>query len=207
MPLFVVFEGGEGSGKSTQARALYRQLRRIGVASTLTRDPGGTALGRKTERLLKQSPGLSPATELLLFAASRSLLTASVIRPALLAGMAVVCDRYSPSTTAYQGYGRGLDLKVVAEVNNLATGGLQPDVTVLLDIPPEQGLARKASAAADRFQGEDTAFHQRVREGYLAMAAAETQRWLVLDATLPRPTLSTAVWHRVSRLLGQEGRR
>lgn len=204
--LFVVFEGGEGSGKSTQARALYRRLQRLGLSSVFTCDPGGTALGRRTERWLKQSPAVPPSTELLLFAASRSLLTTSVIQPALHAGMAAVCDRYSPSTMAYQGYGRGLDLKLVEEVNHLATGGLQPDLAVFLDIPPEQGLARKGNRTADRFHQEDLDFHRRVREGYLKIVAAEPQRWLVLDATLPRSALAAAVWRRVSAVLARVDR-
>ena len=155
------------------------------------------------ERWLKQSPDVLPHNELMLFGASRSLLTERVIRPALLAGMVVVCDRYAPSSIAYQGYGRSLDLKIVESVNQLATKGIRPDIVFFLDLPPAKGLSRKDCALADRFQEEDLAFHNRVRRGYLAMAAADPATWTVLDATLPPRTLSRMVWKQVQHLLEQ----
>ncbi|MBI2853393.1 MAG: dTMP kinase [Chloroflexi bacterium] len=198
---FIVFEGGDGSGKTTQARLLFRRLQRTGIPSIFTRDPGGTDLGRQIERWLKRSNDVMPRNELLLFAASRSLLTDRVIRPALYSGKVVVCDRYAPSSTAYQGYGRTIDLELVETINQSATGGLRPDLVLLFDIQPEEGLARKGSGVADRFQEEGIAFHNRVRVGYLRMAAAAPERWTVLDATLPRSTLSASVWDRVSGML------
>ena len=200
-PLFIVFEGGEGSGKSTQARALYRRLCRQGVASLLTRDPGGTELGKKAERWLKRSQDVPPQTELLLFTAARSLLTADVIRPALEAGTTVISDRYAPSSVAYQGYGRGINLSTVAEANRLATGGLHPDLVILLDVPPEKGLGRKSRGAWDRFHEENLAFHRKVRQGYLEMARAEPYCWMVVDATLPRPVTFATLWMRVAPII------
>lgn len=200
--LFVVFEGGEGGGKSTQAALLARRLRRAGWPCTLTRDPGGTPLGRKVERWVKRARGdVPPATELLLFAAARSALTADIIQPALNRGSVVISDRYAASSVAYQGYGRGLDLETVDGVNRLATRFLQPDLVVLLDISPEDGLPRKKGASFDRFQSEDLAFHNRVRQGYLRLAAADPRRWLVLDATLLKKELSASIWRHVSRRL------
>jgi dTMP kinase len=195
--VFIVFEGGEGSGKSTQARALHRRLLRLKIATTLTQDPGGTAIGGRIERWLKEASDIPVQAELLLFTAARALLTEEVIMPALEAGIVVICDRYGPSTIAYQGYGRMLDLDTVSAVNRLASGGLQPDIAFLLDIPPEEGLARKKSWAADRFQQEPLDFHRRVREGYLKAATDDPHHWLVLDGSLPRRLLESLVWDRV----------
>ncbi len=203
MSLFIVFEGGEGSGKSTQAGALYKRLVKLAIPATLTREPGGTPLGNRLARWLKrtQDEDISPLTELLLFNASRRQLVEGVIEPGMKEGETVICDRYTDSTTAYQGYGRGLDLNMVRTINDAATRGLKPDLVVLLDIPAEKGLARKEARKHDRFEQEDIAFHQRVREGYLELAASEPQRWLVVDATLPRVKIGKIIWERVRRLL------
>lgn len=201
MSLFVVLEGGEGCGKSTQARALYRRLSRLGIPTVKTHEPGGTPLGSRIRRRLKWGQGVAPSTELLLFAASRAHLVAEVIRPSLEQGGVVICDRYAASTTAYQGYGRGLDLNVIEVINSTATRGLRPDLTVLLDVPVEQGLSRKGSAGGDRFEQEEIAFHRRVREGYLKMAADDPQRWLIIDATQPPKQVENILWERVSQLL------
>ena len=203
MSLFIVFEGGEGSGKSTQAGALYKRLVKLAIPATLTREPGGTPLGNRLARWLKrtQDEDISPLTELLLFNASRRQLVEGVIEPGMKEGETVICDRYTDSTTAYQGYGRGLDLNMVRTINDAATRGLKPDLVVLLDIPAEKGLARKEARKHDRFEQEDAAFHQRVREGYLELAASEPQRWLVVDATLPRVKIGKIIWERVRRLL------
>ncbi|MCX6000254.1 MAG: dTMP kinase [Chloroflexi bacterium] len=207
MALFVSFEGGEGSGKSTQAGALLGRLARAGVPAVLSREPGGTPLGQRIRYLLKRSGDaeISPLAELFLVAASRAQLVANVIGPNLEKGTVVVCDRFVDSTAAYQGYGRGISLDFIQAVNGAATNGVLPDLVILLDLPVEVGLARKKAAPPDRFESEGTAFHQRVREGYLSMAAADPQRWLVIDATLPRDSIQGVVWERVGLLLQRPG--
>jgi len=202
MALFITFEGGEGCGKSSQARALYRRLSRLAIPVVLTHEPGGTPLGQKIGRWLKwERADISPLTELLLFNASRAQLVAKVIQPNLKSGKTVICDRYADSTTAYQSYGRGLDLEIVKAINNAAIQGLEPDLTVLLDIPAESGLARKRARKQDRFEREDTAFHQRVRNGYLKIAANDPKRWLVVDASQSKRKIEQIIWQRVNQLL------
>jgi len=207
MSLFITFEGGEGCGKSVQARALFEHLREMGVSALLTHEPGGTPLGERITRTLKWThhTAISPLTELLLFNASRSQLVAEVIKPALQEGKVVVCDRYADSTTAYQSYGRGLDIKLVKAINNAGTQGFMPDLTVLLDIPPETGLARKSRRKPDRFEQETLDFHRRVRHGYLVLAATGPRRWLVIDATQSRAQIRHIIWKRVARLLPRQG--
>jgi dTMP kinase len=199
LSLFVTFEGGEGSGKSTQARVLYRRLLKLGIPALLTHEPGGTPLGKQLRRWLKGEGEIDPQTELLLFNASRAHLVSQVIRPALEKGTVVICDRFADSTTVYQGYGRGLDFALIEAVNNIATHGLHPDLTVLLDVTVEQGLDRKS--LRDRFEREETAFHQRVRQGYLEMAKREPGRWLVIDASLPRKEITRLIWERMEPIL------
>ncbi|HEY83403.1 MAG TPA: dTMP kinase [Dehalococcoidia bacterium] len=203
MALFITFEGGEGSGKSLQARVLYRRLSRLGIPALLTHEPGATSLGRKVARWLKwgRDMEISAIAELLLFNVSRAQLVTEVIRPGLKEGRVVICDRYADSTTAYQSYGRGLDLTTVRVINGLAVQGVSPDLTVLLDIPVEVGLARKRARQPDRFEREDTSFHQRVREGYLELAAQDEERWLVVDATQPKEKIAQIIWQKVSELL------
>ena len=207
MALFITFEGGEGSGKSVQAKALYRRLSKLAIPALLTHEPGGTSLGKKLARCLKwaQNTDMSPLTELLLFNASRAQLIDEVILPNLAKGKTVICDRYADSTTAYQGYGRGLDLAMVTAINNTATQGLKPDLTVLLDIPAEEGLARKSTKRQDRFEQEEVAFHQRVREGYLKMAANNPERWLVVNASKNKEEIAQIIWQRVRQLLPSRG--
>ena len=202
MALFITFEGSEGCGKSTQAKALYSKLYQQGIPAILTHEPGGTVLGSEIRRTLKRKRGcpVSPEAELFLFAASRAQLIAEVIRPALQEGKIVICDRFSYSTSAYQGCGRGLSLPTVEMVNSLATQNLKPDIVILLDLLPEQGLVRKQNLK-DRFELEDLSFHRRVREGYLKMAAADPNRWLVIDASLPKRKISEIVWEKVGQLL------
>ena len=181
--LFITFEGGEGSGKSTQSEILARAMNDAGRTVLRIREPGGTELGESLrDLLLHRHAGISPEAELLLFLAARAELVRSVIRPALDAGTVVICDRFADSTFAYQGYGRGLDLKRLRALNDWATGGLVPDLTVLLDVPVEAGLKRK-HGELDVFQLEDVEFHRRVRDGYLALSGAEPKRWLVADGT------------------------
>jgi dTMP kinase len=205
MAIFITFEGGEGSGKSIQAKALFRRLSDLAVPVLLTHEPGGTPFGEKLGHWLKwaRDAYISPLTELMLFNASRAQLVAEVIQPNLKSGKAVISDRYSDSTTVYQGYGRELDLAMVKATNKAATQGLKPDLTILLDIPVEEGLARKMARKQDRFEQETAIFHQRVREGYLELAAAEPRRWLVVDATRSKQQIADIIWQRVSRLLSK----
>jgi dTMP kinase len=200
--LFITFEGGEGCGKSTHSKLLLRKLEQQNITAILTHEPGGTALGNELRKALKRKRGspISPQAELFLVAASRAQLVAEAIRPALEAGKVVICDRFTHSTMVYQGYGRGLDFTAIKMVNNMATTHLNPDLIILLDISPEQGLARKRSLK-DRFELEDLSFHRRVREGYLKLAEAEPDRWLIIDASLPKGKVARIIWDRVSRLL------
>ena len=206
MSLFITFEGGEGCGKSVQARALYRKLSELAIPVVLTHEPGVTSLGKKLGRWLKWAEGtdISPLTELLLFNASRTELVAKLIKPNLKNGKVVICDRYADSTTAYQGYGRGLDLEVVKAINSAATQGLKPELTILLDISAEEGLARKGAERQDRFEREDITFHQRIREGYLKLAGDEPERWLVIDASQSKEKVAEIIWQRVSQLLPRQ---
>jgi dTMP kinase len=200
--LFITFEGGEGCGKSTHSRLLLKKLEQHNIPVVLTHEPGGTALGDELRKALKKKRGssISPQAELFLVAASRAQLVSEVIRPALQEGKVVICDRFTYSTMVYQGYGRGLDFTAIKMVNNMATMHLNPDLVILLDIPPEQGLARKHSLK-DRFELEDLSFHRRVREGYTRMAAAEPDQWLVIDASLPKEKVAGIIWDRVNQLL------
>ena len=203
MSPFITFEGEEGSGKSYQAEELYNWLTKQEIRAILTHEPGGTELGEKISDLLKwaQETDMSPMTELLLFNASRAQHVKEVIQPALNEGKVVICDRFDDSTTAYQSFGRGLDLEMVKKINNTATGGLRPDLTVLLDISIEDGLARKSGEKLDRFENEDLEFHKKVREGYLKLATAEPERWLVVDAIQSLESISNIIYERVQSLL------
>ncbi len=177
---FIVLEGGEGVGKSTQAVALARSL-----GAVLTREPGGTGLGEALRDVLLRSSGPAPVAraETLLMLAARAQHVAEVIEPALARGQDVVCDRYSGSTLAYQGYGRGLDLGELRHLDRWASGGRAPDLVVLLDIPAEQARRRRAGTAPDRIEGEGDEFLQRVQAGFRALAAASPERWKVVDAS------------------------
>jgi len=192
----ITFEGGEGSGKSTQLSLLAERLRAAGVAVRALREPGGTAVGEAVRAILldPEHESLHRSTELLLYEAARAQLVADIVRPALAAGEVVLCDRFYDSTTAYQGYGRELALETVQVLNHLATDGLRPDRTLLLDVPPLVGLnryegekkgmpERQMSFFSDRMERQDIAFHERVRTGFLAIAAAEPDRIRVVDAS------------------------
>lgn len=202
MGLFIVFEGCEGCGKSTQARTLYRRLCSQEIPAVLAFEPGGTVLGNRIRRILKNrgSTLICSETELFLFAASRIQLITEVIRPALQKGKVVICDRFSPSTLAYQGYGRKLPLSTVELINNLAVKNITPDINILLDIPPEEGLARRFDSR-DSFESMDLQFHHRVREGYLKMASVDPDRWEVIDASLPRKQITNLIWDKIHDLL------
>ncbi|MBM3493095.1 MAG: dTMP kinase [Armatimonadetes bacterium] len=180
--LFVTFEGVEGSGKTTQARLLAESLLGGGTQAVLLREPGGTPLAEEVRRiLLHEAASMCPEAEVLLFLASRAQNTAERIRPALAEGQVVVCDRYSDSTIAYQGYARGGDLAGIRAMITYATGGLEPDVTLLLDLGVEVGLSRQTTR--NRMELEPEAFHRRVRDGYLAEARRDPERIRVLDAS------------------------
>jgi dTMP kinase len=205
--LFITFEGGEGSGKSTQAERLAQRLRDHGYAVLKTYEPGGTTLGDELRELLKKHRHvqLAPESELLLFAAARSQLTREAIRPALQKGTVVICDRYMDSTTAYQGYGRQLPFETVEAINEVATDGLRPDLVVLLDMRPDESLKRKRQPR-DRIEIENAAFHRRVRDGYRELARRDPQRWLVLDAATLPDEVEQEVWARVKPLLPEPPR-
>jgi dTMP kinase len=205
LSLFITFEGGEGCGKSTQAKALYQKLQQENLPAVLIHEPGGTTLGEEIRKTLKRKTEIiHPKTELLLFAASRSQLVAEIIQPALKEEKIVICDRFSHSTIAYQGYGRKLDLATVKMVNNLATHGIKPDIVIFLDLLPEEGLARRGKLL-DRFELQELSFHHQVRQGYLKMAADEPDRWLVVDATLPKKKISEIIWGKVNHSLVGKG--
>ena len=202
--LFVTFVGGEGSGKSTQMARLAERLRRAGLDPLVVREPGGTRLAEAIRGLLLD-PGtpVGALSEALLMVAARADLVASRLRPALDAGRVVLCDRYTDSTLAYQGGGRGIDPALLASWNRAATGGLVPDLTLLFDLDPELGLARRAAAhgSANRIDLESEAFHARVRERYLQLARAEGSRFTVLDADRPPDELAERVWSAVASRL------
>ena len=201
MGAFIVLEGGDGSGKGTQARILRSRLSREGYPVVATHEPGGTRLGEATRRWLKNRSDLSPLTELLLFEAARAQLVEKVILPALNSQQTVICDRFYASTVAYQGYGRGLDLELIQRLNQAAAHGVRPDLTILLDVPVETGLERKKGGVWDSFEFEAVDFHKRVRAGYLAQASEDADRWPVLDGTQDRRALAAQIWERVQLLL------
>ena len=185
---FITIEGPDGGGKTTQADHLAAHLRDLGRPVHVTREPGGTWLGERIRVLLLERTGSTaptdPLADALLFNAARRQLVREVIRPELAAGTTVICARFTDSTLAYQGFGAGVDIDLLRRMNDAATDGLRPDLTVLLDVQVEAGLARKAPGDVTRFEAEyDLGFHRRVREGFLAIAAAESDRIAVVDAT------------------------
>jgi dTMP kinase len=203
----ITLESPEGAGKTTQARLLAERLRASGLDVLLTREPGGTELGERVRALVLPASGLpiTPRAETLLYCVARAQIVEEVLRPALAVGRTVILDRYADSTLAYQGYGRGLDPAALRTVLDFATGGLWPDLTILLDIPVEEGLRRKhrqaAGGAADelnRFETEALAFHERVRQAYLTLAAAEPARWRIVDASGTVEEVAEDVWRAVS---------
>ncbi|NQW22427.1 MAG: dTMP kinase [SAR202 cluster bacterium] len=201
MACFIVFEGGDGSGKSTQARSLLRRLRRRGIKAMRTHEPGGTLLGQSLRNLLKSGEPMTPISELMLFEAARAQLVQQVIKPFLDQGGVVIADRFTSSTVAYQGYGRGLDRELIERLNREATGGLEPDLTVLLDLPVETALARKGGKQADTFDDAPVDFHRKIRRGYSALAASDPEGWLILDGQRPQEELSREIWSKVQTIL------
>lgn len=183
--LFIALEGVEGAGKSTQVRLLENWLRSRGLDPVITREPGGTHVGEQARAILLESEHVSPETELLLMLAARSALVAEVVRPALEARRIVVTDRFSLSTLAYQSHGRGLPLDAVEAMNRFATGGLEPDVTLLLDVDPSVGMARRRGGGRDRIERAGEAFHERVAEAYRLLAGQEERIERVDGAASP----------------------
>ena len=201
--LFITFEGGEGCGKSTQIAALKARLEDMGKTVVQTREPGGTALGESVRNLLQYDDagqGMSPEAELLLFAASRAQHVRELIVPAIAEGQIVLCDRFLDSTTVYQGVARAIDSKKVDTVNQFAIGDTMPDLTILIDLPPEIGLARvhaRSDGQLDRMEKEAIEFFQAVRQGYLDLAKSEPKRFLVLDGSQSVEELETQIWQKV----------
>ncbi|VTR75283.1 Thymidylate kinase [Cellulomonas hominis] len=202
--LFVSFEGGDGSGKSTQSRLLGEWLTGLGRTVVLTREPGGTELGRVLRREVLHGEHLDPRTEALIYAADRAHHVASLVRPALASGAVVVTDRYLDSSVAYQGSGRDLGAAEVERLSLWATGGLLPALTVLLDLDAATGLGRLQGRPdqPDRLESAGEDFHRRTREAFLARAAADPGRWLVLDAARPVEQIAADVRARVAALIG-----
>jgi len=184
--MFITLEGPEGSGKSSQIPALAEFLREQGYQVYTTREPGGTTIGDQIRAVLHdlENTSMHPRTEILLFLAARAQHVEEVIRPLLEKGTIVICDRYADSTLAYQGYGHGVDLDILKKLLDFSTGGLYPDLTILLDIDVEKGLNRRKESGGEwnRLDAYTLAFHRRVREGYLTLAANEPQRWRIVDA-------------------------
>ena len=202
---FITFEGVEGSGKTTQVERLAARLRQAGQRVVTTREPGGTPISDRIRGVVldQQNAEIHPHTEALLMCAARAQLVRQVIRPALARGDTVICDRYSDSTFAYQGYARGQDLATLRAINRFATGGLAPDLTILLDLPAAAGLARRfgaggAAAPTNRMDRLHLAFHRKVAAGYHALAQADPDRWRRVDATRGVEDVAAVIWEKVT---------
>jgi dTMP kinase len=210
--LFITFEGIEGCGKSTQAKRLVNRLRELAVPLVFTLEPGGTNVGQKIRRILLDSRNqyLSPLTELLLYAADRAQHVEEVIKPALEQEKWVLCDRFFDATTVYQGYARGLDMKLIVTLNEKASPGIRPDITFLIDCAVEIGLERalkrnriQFQEGQDRFEREKKDFHEAVREGYLTMAMEDRERFVVVDGTLKEDELEEVIFRHVEPFISQ----
>jgi len=207
--LFVSFEGPEGSGKSTQIRLLEQALRRRRANFVSTREPGGTPIGEQIRAVLHdaKNQAMLPIVEILLYSAARAQHVGQVIRPALQRGDIVISDRFAESTLAYQGYGRGLDLKVLRMITDFATDGIKPDLVIYLDLDVQAGLERKRRdrdrglGEWNRMDQQSLEFYRRVREGYLAMATQEPERWLVIDATQTVQAIHEQIWQHIEASL------
>ncbi len=206
---FITFEGPEGGGKSTQVQTLAEWLRKQGKKVVVTREPGGTRMSELIRALVRDEMEDPPVTrcEVLLFLAARAQVVSQVIRPALAHGEWVVCDRFADSTFAYQGYGRGIDVQLLKNFNDFVTEGLVPDLTILLDVPPEVSRTRLAARQAstsdtgDRIEAAGEMFHRRLREGFLDLAKAEPKRFTVIDASKSIDKVAAAVQKSVQRIL------
>ena len=204
--MFITFEGPEGGGKTTQIQLLYQTLCEHGYPALMTREPGGTAIGNAIRSVLLDAANtaMSERTEALLFNAARAQLIDEIVRPALTDGQIVLCDRYADSTLAYQGYGRGLDICGLRQLITFATSGLQPDLTVYLQVDPAAGIERKrqlAGAEWNRLDEEALAFHQSVEEGFRRLIAVEPARWVTIDAMQPIDAVQQKIWCAVEKRL------
>jgi len=203
--IFITLEGIDGCGKSTQTGLLMQKLDREKISYIPLREPGGTAAGEAIRQVLLDTKyDLSLQAELLLYMAARSEVTRQVIMPALKAGKIVICDRFTDSTMAYQGYGGGADLGWIRSLNNQATCGTIPDLTILLDLPPEEAVKRRGDEA-DRMESKDVYFHKRVRAGYLEIASEEPQRIYTLDATAEIESIRAQIWQVVKSFINRAG--
>lgn len=206
--MFITFEGIEGSGKSTQVILLSRYLKKKGYKVVVTREPGGTAFGEALRKVvLKRNERIVPLAELLVIMAMRAQHVEEVILPALKKGMIVLGDRFCDASCAYQGFGRGLDLDVIKELNRLVSKNIEPDLTILLDCNVKLGLKRKLQHATslDRFEGETLSFHRRIQKGYLKLAKDEPERFMILNGNLSIDSTHQAIRQRVDRLLEAHG--
>ncbi|RMG60515.1 MAG: dTMP kinase [Deltaproteobacteria bacterium] len=205
--LFITFEGIEGSGKTTQIRRLREHFEALGKPVLATREPGGTPLADRVRELIlaNRTEKVSPRAELFLYLASRAQHVHSVIKPALRQGITVICDRFTDATLAYQGYGRGLDLAFLEGLNRYATEGIVPDLTFLLDVPAREGLerVRKSRGTLDRLESESLEFHEKVRRGYLELAAREQERIVVLDGRMGEDEIFSRIVSVVEGKLGR----
>jgi len=208
---FITLEGPEGSGKSTHARRLVAQLQDAGYSVVIAREPGGTSVGEAVRHLLQHDAGgegMAAEAELFLFMASRAQLVRQVIAPALAEGVCVVCDRFADSTTAYQGYARGCDVEKILALNDLATGGLVPDLTILLDVDVKAGFERlrqrnlRDGVEKDRIERETLCFHERVRSGYLELARRWPQRIRVVNAARDEDAVQVDIWELAQDVIG-----
>lgn len=209
--MFISFEGGEGSGKTTQVRMIAGRLAKAGHECVVTKEPGGTAIGERIRAILLNpgNSGLDPVTELLLYAADRNQHVREIIEPMLASGKIVLCDRFFDSTRVYQGFARGLDRNLVDRLNELVLGGLRPDMTFVLDLEPEAGLKRvwhqvkdgTRSMAETRFENEQLLFHEKVRNGYLELARQEPDRFMVVDASGSAESVFNDIWLKIELLL------
>ena len=203
--MFITFEGPDGSGKTSQLEMLMPVLKEKYPDVIRTREPGGTDIGDQIRSVIMnmKNKSMDPRTEILLFCASRAQLVEELVRPGLQAGKLILCDRYADSTMAYQGYGHGLDKEMLTSLLKFATGGLKPDLTLLFDISAEDGLRRRLKNHDEWNRMDDYAlqFHERVRRGYLEMAAAEPERWVVIDADRPREEIHEEVVSVVRKAL------
>jgi dTMP kinase len=204
---FITFEGGEGTGKSTHTKLLAEHLRTAGLDIVLTREPGGSPGAEIIRHVILSGAAkpLGPEAETMLFASARDDHLRTTIRPALARGAWVICDRFADSTRVYQGIVGAVDPRLIGELERITVGNTVPDLTFVLDVPAEEGLARartrRAGAGADRFEGEDLAFHERLREGFRTLAGSEPRRCVLIDATAPRETVAEEIWKVVQQRL------
>lgn len=205
--MFITLEGPEGSGKTSQLPALAANLRDAGCEVIVTREPGGTPVGDQIREILMNLKNVSivPRTEILLFLAARAQHVEELIRPALAKGKIVLCDRFGDSTLAYQGFGHKTDLETLQALLDFSTGGLKPDLTLLVDVPVDEGMARKRENSSEwnRLDAYALAFHERVRQGYFALAESEPERWLIIDATVDKDEVQESMRKAIMSRLGR----